>query len=241
MLAWERFEKTIINQVQVIVVFTERDKQALAQVAHQTPIKILPFGTVLPIQSLNPHGDEPVNLLFVGSFIHPPNVDAAVRLINEILPRVQAQIPGVSLYVVGDQPPNQIQKLANEAIVVTGRVSDTTPYLDRAGVVVVPLRMGGGMRVKVLEALAAGKAVVASRLAVEGLNVTHGMEILLAESDQEFADAIVQLLASPETRASLAARARGWACANLSWDRSISAYEALYESLVQPSGIFQQT
>jgi len=236
MLAWERFERTIISLVQSIVVFTERDREVLAHVSMSPPIICIPSGTVLPKQPLNPHGDEPLSLLFVGNFMHPPNVDAALRLVHAIFPRVQAHIPGLSLHIVGDQPTAQIRELANETIVVTGRVPDVTPYLDRAAVVVVPLRMGGGMRVKVLEALAAGKAVVASRLAVEGLDVEDGQQILLAESDEQFIDAIVQLLYYTERRTALAICARAWACANLGWEGSIAAYDALYESLIQRSG-----
>ena len=231
MLAWERYERTIIRQVQVIVVFTERDREALARVSMSLPIIRIPSGTVLPKQPLNPYGDEPLNLLFVGNFIHPPNVDAVLRLISAIFPLVQAHIPGVSLHIVGDQPTAQIRELANETIVVTGRVPDVTPYLDCAAVVVVPLRMGGGMRVKVLEAIAAGKAVVASRLAVEGLDVEDGKQVLFAESDQEFSQVIVQLLLDPAKRASLAGNARAWACSNLGWESTIRGYESLYDSL----------
>ena len=233
MLAWERFERTIIGQVQAIVAFTERDRQALAQYGQQIPITRIPLGTELPEVPLNPRGNEPLSLLFVGNFTHPPNLDAAERLINAIFPLVQVHVPNLFLYIVGDQPTDRLKKMANEHIVVTGRVPDVMPYLDRAAVVVLPLRMGGGMRVKVLEALAAGKAVVASQLAVEGLDVADGKEILLADSDKQMSDAIVQLLANPEKRTSLAAHARDWACANLSWEKSISAYEALYESLIQ--------
>jgi glycosyltransferase involved in cell wall biosynthesis len=237
MLAWERFERTIISQIQAIVVFTEGDREALAHVPMSPPIIRIPSGTVLLKQPLNPRGDEPLSLLFVGNFVHPPNVDAAVRLINAIFPRVQAHIPGLSLYIVGDQPTAEIRELANETIIVTGRVPDVTPYLDRAAVVVVPLRMGGGMRVKVKEALAAGKAVVASRLAVEGLDVVNGKQILLAESNEQFVDTVIHLLNNPDQRATLATRASFWACANLGWERSIAAYEALYESLIRQSGI----
>ncbi|MBU6433294.1 MAG: glycosyltransferase [Nitrospirae bacterium] len=236
MLAWERFERTIISQVQSIVVFTERDREALAHVPMSPPVICIPSGTVLPKQPLNPHGDEPLNLLFVGNFKHPPNVDAAVRLVNAIFPRVQAHIPGLRLHIVGDQPTARVRELANETIVVTGRVPDVTPYLDRAAVVVVPLRMGGGLRVKVKEALAAGKAVVASRLAVEGLDVVDGNQILLAESDEQFVDTVVHLLNYPDQRAALATRASAWACVNLGWERSIAAYEALYESLIREFG-----
>lgn len=237
MLAWERFERIIISQVHAVVVFTESDRAALAPVPMSPPIICISSGTVLPKHPLNPHGDEPLNLLFVGNFIHPPNVDAALRLINEIFPRVQAHIPGVSLHIVGDQPTAQIRELANETIVVTGRVPDVTPHLDRAAVVVVPLRMGGGMRVKVKEALAAGKAVVATRLAVEGLDVVDGKQILLAESNEQFIDTVLHLLNNPEQRVALATRAGAWACANLGWERSIASYEALYDSLIRESRI----
>ena len=125
--------------------------------------------------------------------------------------------------------------MANRSVVVTGRVPDVTPYLDRAAVVVVPLRLGGGMRVKVLEALGAGKAVVASSLAVEGLDVVDGEHVLLAETDQQFSDAIVQLLSDPTRRKALAAHAYAWAHAHLGWERSIAAYEGLYESLTERS------
>jgi glycosyltransferase involved in cell wall biosynthesis len=137
------------------------------------------------------------------------------------------------LYIVGDHPTPQIRQMANATVVVTGRVPDVTPYLDRAALVVVPLRLGGGMRVKVLEALAAGKAVVASPLAVEGLDVMDGKHVLLADSDRQFSDAIVQLLTQPERRTALAAHARSWARANLDWEGPIAAYERLYQNLME--------
>ena len=240
MLAWERFERTIIRQVDAVVVFTERDRQALAQFAQKTPIVTIPFGTVLPEQPLNLPGNQPFSLLFVGNFKHPPNVDAAVRLSSTIFPQVQARFPGLVLHIVGDQPTARIRQMANKNIVVTGRVPDVTPYLNRAALVVTPLHLGGGMRVKVLEAVAAGKAVIASPLAIEGLDLVDGEHVVLAESDQQFSDAIVQLLADPERRALLAARARAWACANLGWEKSIAAYESLYESLIEGSRVKRQ-
>ena len=234
LLAWQRFERGIIKQVQAVVVFTERDRRAVSQFGRPTPIVRIPLGIPLPESPLDPLGGSPPNLLFVGNFVHPPNVDAAVRLISAIFPRVQASLPEALLYIVGNQPTAGIRGTPAKNVIVTGRVPDVTPYLDQASLVVAPLRLGGGMRVKVLEALAAGKAVVASPLAVEGLDLTDGEQIILAESDQQFCDAIVKLLADPKRRASLAARARAWACENLGWEKSIEAYEALYASLTEP-------
>jgi glycosyltransferase involved in cell wall biosynthesis len=239
--AWERFERKVISQVQAVVTFTERDQQAIAPLAQQTPIVRIALGTVLPELPLNPYGCQPLSLIFIGSFIHPPNVDAAARLISTIFPRVQAHFPELVLHIVGDQPPSEIRQMADKNIVVTGRVPDVTPYLDHASLVVVPLRLGGGMRVTVLEALAAGKAVIASPLAVEGLDVVDGEQVMVAESDEQFCKAIVQLLTDPEKRLSLAARARAWAYANLSWKKSVEAYEKLYESLIECSRAVRQT
>ncbi len=235
MLAWKRFERAIVERVQAVVVFTERDRQVLTQLGRPTPIVRIPLGTMLPEQPLSPLGCQPPSLLFVGNFIHPPNVDAAVRLASAIFPQLQARFPELMLYIVGDQPPPRLRHMARENIVITGDVPDVTPYLDRAAVVVVPLRLGGGMRVKVLESLAAGKAMVASRLATEGLNLTDGEQIVLAESDYQFCEAILQLLSNPVRRASIAARARAWACANLSWDESVAEYELLYQRLIEGS------
>lgn len=230
--AWARFERSVARRVQAIVVFTERDRQAVASFARETPVVRIPLGAELPAQPLDPLGAPPASLLFVGNFVHPPNADAAVRLIRDIFPLVRDRCPDLRLQIVGDRPPPQLRQLASAQVDITGRVPDVTPYLDRAALVVAPLRLGGGMRVKVLEALAAGKVLVASPLAAEGLDLADGEQIVLARSDAEFADAIVGLLSDPGRRAALAARARAWACANLGWETSMAGYEALYRRLL---------
>jgi glycosyltransferase involved in cell wall biosynthesis len=232
MLAWRRFEGAAANQATAVVVFTERDRQAIATLAPQTSITKIPLGTVLPAALMSQSPPEPASLLFVGSFIHPPNIDAAIRLAATIFPHVRARCPQAVLYIVGDQPPSQLLQLASEHVIVTGRVPAVAPYLDRAALVVVPLRQGGGMRVKVLEALAAGKALVASSRAIEGLMVRNHEHVVLAESDDQFADAVVHLLADTAGRAALGERAQNWARDNLCWDASIAAYEALYRQLM---------
>jgi glycosyltransferase involved in cell wall biosynthesis len=236
MLVWAGFERAVIEKVQTVVVFTERDRQAMAQLAGRTPIVRIPLGAQVPANPLNPLGYPPPSLVFVGSFIHPPNIDAALRLMNSIFPRLQLRCPGLILHIVGDKPPPEVQEMASKHVIITGRVPDVTPYLDQAALVLAPLRFGGGMRVKVLEALAAGKAVVASPRAIEGLDVTDGEQVVVAESDEEFCEAIGQLLTDPKRRATLATQAHAWARANLDWKKSTSAYEGLYEKLIECSG-----
>ena len=230
---WRQFERAVIRAVQAVVVFTEKDKEALERLVPEACIVTIPLGAEVPERPLNPAGSIAPNLLFFGNFVHPPNVDAAIRLARAIFPVVQARFRDLRLYLVGDRPPAELRRMANANVQVTGSVPDLAPYLDRASVFVAPIRSGGGMRLKMLEALAAGKAIVATPLAVEGLEVANGEHVCLAETDAEFCEAVSRLLASPEQRVFLAGRARAWACANLGWDTSMAAYEGLYSRLIE--------
>ena len=215
-----------------VVVFSDRDKTALAPIAGKTPIVRIGIGTHVPRFPLEPLGaaGHP-RLVFIGNFMHPPNVDAAMRLVDRIFPAVRARLPGSMLRIVGAHPPAELLARARDGVEVTGRVPDVAPWLNAAALVVVPLRLGGGMRVKVVEALAYGKAVVASPRALEGLNVTDGVEVAVADSDDQFVSRILSLLESPDARGALARKAREWAVANLGAERWVAEYEALYDQL----------
>jgi polysaccharide biosynthesis protein PslH len=232
-LSWKRFERRMLREVDAVVAFTERDRSSVAKLGQNGITALIPVRTDVPRQPLSAVGSGPPSIVFIGNFMHPPNVDAALRLITQIFPVVARRHPGLLLYVVGDGPPADIRRCRSEQVVVTGRVPDVTPYLDRAAVVAVPIRFGGGIRIKVLEALAAGKAVVASSRALEGLNVVDGEHVVIAETDREFADALGKMLSDEDLRTAIAARARAWARANAGWEKSIEAYEALYESLLR--------
>jgi polysaccharide biosynthesis protein PslH len=228
MRAWERYERAVARRADAVVVLTVRDREAMLPYSPSTPLVVIPLGIETPERPLDPAGQPPPSILFVGNFHHPPNGEAAVRLARSIFPRVRQRCPEAVLHLVGDAPPG-CPGMAGPGVVVTGRVPSIEPWLDRAAVVAAPLASGGGMRVKVLEALAAGKAVVASPLAAEGLD---GAPLLLAESDEDMAEAIAGLLEDRDRRVALAMNARGWAVAHLGWQRTVDAFEALYERLV---------
>lgn len=225
MRAWERYERAVARRADAVVVLTVRDREAMLPYSPSTPLVVIPLGIESPERPLDPAGQPPPSILFAGNFNHPPNVEAAVRLAGSIFPRVRQRCPDAVLHLVGDNPPD----ISGPGVVVTGRVPSMEPWLDRAAVIAAPLASGGGMRVKVLEALAAGKAVVASPLAAEGLD---GAPLLLAESDEETAEAIIGLLEDRDRRVALATEAREWAVAHLGWQRTVEAFEALYERLV---------
>jgi glycosyltransferase involved in cell wall biosynthesis len=177
----------------------------------------------------------------VGNFYHPPNRDAARRLVDSIFRSVRQRFPDARLFIVGENPPAQLNPSSDEKIMITGRVPEITPYLDRAAVFVAPLRLGGGMRIKILESLAAGKAVVTTCRAAEGLNIQDGQQLILAETDDEFITQIIDLLQNPDKRIAIAKCARAWACENIAWEKSVARYESLYQGLLRASPHFDGT
>ena len=233
--AWRRFERDALRRVDTAVALTPRDVQVLERDAESTPIVRIPLGTDFTERVFVDRAAN-AEVLFVGNFIHPPNIDAAYRLVHKIFPKVLEAHPSASLQIVGDHVPARLLLASQGAVNVAGRVPDTVPYIERATVVAAPMRLGGGMRIKVLEALAAGKPLVASRLAVEGLDVADGSEFLAAETDADFSDRISRLLGDEALRRRLSSRARSWAHENLRWDRFVAAYEDLYAGLLNSHG-----
>ncbi|HUS16326.1 MAG TPA: glycosyltransferase family 4 protein, partial [Chloroflexia bacterium] len=144
-------------------------------------------------------------LLFVGNFNHPPNVDAAVWLVEAILPIVRAECPGVRLLLVGKDPPSAVRALASAGVAVTGTVPEVAPYLREATVFVAPLRQGGGMRIKVLEALASGIPVITTPVGAAGIVAQPGRDLLVAEDAAAFAAAALRALEDPALRDRLGA------------------------------------
>jgi polysaccharide biosynthesis protein PslH len=229
--AWERFERAVMAQVQVVVALTRRDAEALRPLAGRTPVECIRLGVTPPVRPFDPTGAGG-ELLFVGNYTHTPNMDAVDRLIHGVLPRVRAACPDAVLRVVGASPASRWLARESEGVLVAGTVPDIGPFLDRAAVVLAPVTTGGGMRVKVMEALAGGKALVATPLALEGLEVEDGEQVCIGRTDEELARATIELLRSPDRRAALGGRARQWAIAAIGWEGPVTAFERLYQSLL---------
>jgi glycosyltransferase involved in cell wall biosynthesis len=231
--AWRRYERRTRPQFGAIVVFAPRDIPAVARSSGGAAIVQVPLEVDVPAQPLSPEGSDPPTVVFVGGFSHPPNVDAASWLARNIFPRVLERVPEARLDLVGHGPGKDVLKLAEGPIAVRGSVPDVTPFLDRAAVVTAPIRIGGSMRMKVLEALAAGKAVVATPRAADGVEAVAGDHLIVAEEETELVDAIAALLQDPWRRRRLAERAREWAEHNLGWSRGVEAFEGIYDQLAR--------
>jgi glycosyltransferase involved in cell wall biosynthesis len=235
--AWSalRQERRTVSLADAAVVFTQRDRRRIVESSRpaRAELVVIPLGWEVPRTALDPGGANPPTLLFVGNFIHLPNIDAALRLAHTILPRVRDARPDVTLEVVGGSPPPELLALASDSVRITGAVPSVTPHLDRAAVVVTPIAIGGGVRVKVLEALAAGKAVVASTRAAEGISARAGEELIVTDGDAATAAAVVELLEDDDARRELAARARAWAVRELTWAAMADGYDELYDRTEQ--------
>lgn len=180
------------SEADAVVTVTEPDRAVLRDAGVATPIAVVPNVHPAHTGAVRAFGDRR-DLLFVGNFVHAPNVDAVRWFCAEVLPAVRARIPDVRLFVVGNGPPPSVQALACPHVTVTGWVESTEPHLDACRVSVAPLRYGAGMKGKIGEALARGLPVVSTGIGAEGMDLRDGVHALIADDPRAFAEAIVRL------------------------------------------------
>lgn len=232
-LRWPRYQSSLWRKFDRIQVFTKRDAEALVNIAPELAgrVRVNPFGIDLP-RPLDDTQDDRHQILFVGNFTHPPNVDAALWLGREIMPLLRQRCPNIRLMLVGIYPPRTVRDLACADILVTGPVAEIGPLFEQAAVVVAPLRIGGGMRMKVLHALALGKAVVATSRGADGLTIGDcSPPLVMADSTAGFADAIITLLNSDERRRAIGVQARAFVAEHFSASAYAHRIEAIYAEM----------
>ena len=172
-------------------------------------------------------------LLFIGTMGYAPCADAAQFMAVEILPRIRRAVPDAQLWLVGADPPPAIARLQSEAVHVTGMVSDVVPYYRRCAAAVVPLRAGGGTRLKILEAMALNRPVVSTTIGSEGLDVVDGEHILNADGADAFAQQVVRALHDRSLAERLARNARELVVAHYDWDTIAARQLQTYETTVR--------
>jgi glycosyltransferase involved in cell wall biosynthesis len=215
------------------VVTSDRERLIVSAQAPSTPVMVVPNGVDADFFSPSGLDIQPNTLVFNGLMAYRPNLDAATYLVQEIMPAVERLRPGASLIIVGDGDRSDLESLRRPNVVVTGKVPDVRPYLEQAAVVVVPIRMGGGTRLKVVEALAMGKAVVSTSLGCEGIRVRDGEHLLIAEDAKAFVSSIELLLSDPERRTALGRAGRSLVVEEYSWERAGSCLEALFSQVTE--------
>lgn len=203
------------------------------------PVSLIPNGVDTSYFSRAPLAEGDVrHLIFVGAMRYQPNADAAMFFVDQVLPCLQQAMPDIRLTIVGaDPPPDVVALAAQPGVVVTGTVPDVRPWLRQAGIVVVPLRSGGGTRLKILEAFAAGRPVVATTIGAAGIDARHEVHLLLADTPADFRDAISRLVQDPELRNRLVDRAAGLVRERYEWSKINDQLEELYQR-IRPERLF---
>jgi sugar transferase (PEP-CTERM/EpsH1 system associated) len=208
------------------ILTSDREEAILRQISPRTPTLVIPNG--VDIEAFKPSSvvRDPNRIVFVGVMHYRPNVDAALYFAREILPLIVRRRPELKFTIVGGGPPEELQRLASHNIEVTGRVPDTRPYVEQAGAMVVPLRMGSGTRLKVVEGLAMGCPLVSTSLGCEGIDIENGAHLLVADEPVAFADSVLKILDDEQLAARLAHNGRALVEAQYSWPSVLRELES---------------
>jgi polysaccharide biosynthesis protein PslH len=178
---------------------------------------------------------QPAEVVFTGSMDWMPNEDAILYFADNILPLITRALPDVKLTVVGRNPTGRVRALAeaNRQIKITGRVEDVRPYVDRASAYVVPIRVGGGTRLKIYEAMAMEKVVISTTVGAEGLPVRDGEELIIADRPGEFADAVIRTLRDEQFARKIGQSARRVVCEQFGWNMAATVFADVCERVVR--------
>ncbi len=227
-----RFERAALLGADRRVAVSQADRRALCRLSPGLEVEVIPNGVDTASYTPSAAAPEEPELVFTGAMNFRPNVDGAVWFCREVLPLVRRQVPAARLTIVGRQPSAAVRRLSTAmGVRVTGEVPDIRPWLAGAQVCVVPLRMGSGTRLKLMEAMAMERPVVSTPLGAEGVPAGEESGVLLAASAEAFAAAVVSLLRDAPLRLSLGRAARVMACARFDWERLMPAFDRVYEGL----------
>jgi glycosyltransferase involved in cell wall biosynthesis len=222
--------------VDKVVVVSQADGQALRALLPTLVTTVVPNGVDTSYYSAADGKEESdTTLVFTGKMDFRPNVDAVLWFVQKVWPLIRREVPEVRFKVVGRNPHPRLRPLKElPGIALTGYVEDVRPYIAGGGVYVVPLRVGGGTRLKVLEAMSMGKAIVSTSLGCEGLDITPGQELLIGDEPPAFAKRVVQLMRDRERRRELGLAARRLARARYDWQHIAPLMEQVYEDQSAP-------
>ena len=210
------------------IAVSEQDRHRLASLAPGA--RVSPISTGVDTSYFMPDGTAqlPARLVFTGSMDWHPNEDAVLYFIDAILPRIRSEVPQASFAVVGRNPSDRLRAAGERSgVLITGTVDDVRPFVREAAVYVVPLRAGGGTRLKIFEALSLGKAVVSTTVGAEGLGLASGRDAVIADGPADFASAVVSLLRDPRRREALGTAGRRLVESRYTWTHVAREFETL--------------
>ena len=229
----KRYERWACNSAGAVLAVSDADAEALRKIGVETPVAVVPNCIdVAWYKRPSEATSDPDTLLFTGSLDYRPNIDAVRWFVSAIFPRILARRPQTKFLIVGRSPSASVLRLAHRhpAIRVVGDVEDVRPFLFRGTVFVVPIRMAGGSRLKILEAMAAGLPVVSTTIGAEGLDLSRDADVLLADSPRAFADTIIRLLEDEDLRQQLGASGRKTVEEGYDWRHVAPRLLAVYDT-----------
>lgn len=231
-----RYEAQVCRRADRVIAVSDADKRALQRLVPGLEVAVVPNGVDTELYNVQiPITDAQLgfghwSLVFTGKMDFRPNVDAVLWFYDQVLPLIQREVPDVHFYVVGQSPHRRVLRLGDDpAVTITGYVDDVRPYIASSKVYVVPLRIGGGTRLKVLEAMAMGKAIVSTSLGCEGFDLRSGWELVIADSPAEFAQEVVDLLRDAPRSERLGWAARRFVEKRYDWRDIVPRLERVYE------------
>ena len=196
-----RYERETLRRFHHVIAVSETDKQQMLAMDPTCSISVVPTGVDTEKYQVFPSASgEPPRIVFTGSMDWEPNIDAMEWFCRDIWPTIVRQFPQAKFQIVGRKPHARVKQLASPTVEVTGTVPSVSDYLRDAAVVIVPLRIGGGTRLKIFEAMAMGKALVSTTIGAEGLDVSSGENCILADDPSSFGDSILTLLSDVQLR-----------------------------------------
>ena len=227
-----RFEGHAARAMDHSIMVSEQDCETMKSMFGVANVSAIPTGVDIDYFVRREPEAPGHHLVFTGSMDWFANEDGVGFFVRDVLPRIRARLP-VTFWIVGRTPSEAVQQLArdNPDVRVTGTVDDVRPYIDRAGVYVVPLRIGGGTRIKIFEAMAMSKAVVSTTIGAEGLPVSSGRDVVLADDPDTLASAIVRLLESSDERARIGEEARRLVAENYTWDAAARRFSEICDNV----------
>jgi glycosyltransferase involved in cell wall biosynthesis len=234
----KRYEGRIVREFDATLAVTEPDRRALIEavdegsLAEKPPITVIPIAVdTRQIQPV-PRQADSLNILTMGTLYYPPNADGIRWFFTEVFPLIRKKVPGTKLTIVGKNPPVDFLKLANDensGIVVTGFVPELDPYFAQSALMVVPVRAGGGMRVRILEAFARAMPVVTTTVGLEGIQAQPGRDVLVEDEPTAFADVVINLLNDKALQDQLSVNGRRLAEEKYDWQVILKDMDKVYE------------
>ena len=229
------YEKMMCQSFDRILVNTKEDQERIKKLNPHIKISIIPGGVDTSYFFPQLIEEEPYTITFVGSMDWAANIDGVLWFVEKVFPLIQQKYPRMKLCLVGSNPVKKINILKSAFIDVRPNVPDVREYIAKAKVFVVPLRIGGGMRLKILEAFAMQRAVVSTSVGCEGIEVENNRELMIADDEHDFAQQVVSLLSDREKRVRLGKQGYDLVKRKYSWEKVAESFEAVYEKIIQNS------